>query len=89
MWNRPKEPQELPDDQSERVKILLPPDAQATLLQKEKPTAPQDCLAATYAYKILNKFGPRDNAEGPAETVPGKGQTVGHLYHRTKYLGQG
>ena len=47
-----KEPQELPDDQPERVRILLTPDPRATLLQRGKPNSLTRLLAATCSYKI-------------------------------------
>ena len=53
----PKRPPELPDDQSDRVKMMLVPDPMAPLLRKEKANSPTRLLAATYAFKILNKFG--------------------------------
>ena len=53
----PKKPPELPDDQSDRVKMMLVPDPMAPLLRKEKANSPTRLLAASYAFKILNKFG--------------------------------
>ena len=82
-----KDPQELPDDQPERVKILLTPDAQATLLQKEKPNSPTRLLAATYAYKILNKFGPGTMQRGLQETYQVKAKQLATCITGCKYLG--
>ena len=82
-----KDPQELPDDQPERVKILLTPDAQATLLQKEKPNSPTRLLAATYAYKILNKFGPGTMQRGLQETYQVKAKQLATCIPGRKYLG--
>ena len=53
----PKKPPELPNDQSDRVKMMLVPDPMAPLLKKEKTNSSMRLLAATYSYKILNKFG--------------------------------
>ena len=53
-----KKPQELPDEQPERVKLMLNPDPQASLPQKEKSNSATRLLAVTYMFKILNKFGP-------------------------------
>ena len=50
---------ELPDDQTERVKIMLTPDPEAPLLKKEKINSPTQLLVATYTFKILTKFGNR------------------------------
>ena len=53
----PKKPPELPEDQSDRVKMMLVPDPMAPLLKKEKTNSSTRLLAATYTFKILNKFG--------------------------------
>ena len=82
-----KDPQELPDDQPERVKILLTPDAQAILLQKEKPNSPTRLLAATYAYKILNKFGPGTTQRSLQETYQVKAKQLATCITGCKYLG--
>ena len=82
-----KDPQELPEDQPERVKILLTPDAQATLLQREKPNSPTRLLAATYAYKILNKFGPGTMQRGLQETYQVKAKQLATCITGRKYLG--
>ena len=53
----PKKPPKLPNDQSDRVKMMLVPDPMAPLLRKEKANSPTRLLAASYVFKILNKFG--------------------------------
>ena len=53
----PKTQPELPDDQATRVKMMLTPDPMAPLLRKEKTNSSTRLLAATYSFKILNKFG--------------------------------
>ena len=50
-------PAELPDDQAERIEIMLLPDPNAPQLKKEKINSPSRLLAATYAFKVINKFG--------------------------------
>ena len=82
-----KEPQELLDEQTERVKILLPPDPQATLLQREKPNSATRLLAATYAYKILNKFGPGTTQRGLQEIYQVKAKQLATCITGRKYLG--
>ena len=42
-------PAELPDDQAERIKIMLLPDPNTPQLKKEKINSPSRLLAATYA----------------------------------------
>ena len=48
---------ELPEEQTESVKLMLAPDLGASLLKKEKMNSMTRLLAATYAFKILTKFG--------------------------------
>ena len=50
-------PSELPEEQTEHVKLMLAPDLGASLLKKEKVNSATRLLAATYAFKILTKFG--------------------------------
>ena len=50
-------PSELQEEQTERVKLMLAPDPGASLLKKEKMNSATRLLAATYAFKILTKFG--------------------------------
>ena len=50
-------PSELPEEQMECVKLMLAPDPGASLLKKEKINSTTRLLAATYAFKILTKFG--------------------------------
>ena len=57
METTPKTHPELPDDQATRVKMMLTPDPMAPLLKKEKTNSSTRLLAATYSFKILNKFG--------------------------------
>ena len=48
---------ELLDDQATQVRMMLAPDPMAPLLRKEKTNSSTQLLAATYSFKILNKFG--------------------------------
>ena len=82
-----KDPQELPEDKPERVKILLTPDAQATLLQREKPNSPTRLLAATYAYKIVNKFGSGTMQRALQEIYQVKAKQLATCITGRKYLG--
>ena len=50
-------PAELPDDQDERIEIMMFPDQNTPLLKKENINSPSRLLTATYAFKIINKFG--------------------------------
>ena len=50
-------PAELPDDQMERIEVMIVPDQNTSRLKKEKINSPTRLLAATYAFKTINKFG--------------------------------
>ena len=50
-------PSELPEEQMECVKLMLTPDPEASQLKEEKIKSATRLLAATYAFKILTKFG--------------------------------
>ena len=78
-----------PMSNRKEVKTLLGPDAQATLLQREKPNSPTRLLAATYAYKILNRFGSGTTQRGLQENLSGEGQTVGHMYYGSQIFRRG
>ena len=82
-----KDPQELPEDKPDRVKILLTPDAQATLLQREKPNSPTRLLAATYTYKIVNKFGSGTTQKALQEIYQVKAKQLATCVTGRKYLG--
>ena len=49
-------PQEVLDDQGERIRLTMVPDAESQFIKKEKPNSPLRLLAATSAFKILNFF---------------------------------
>ena len=48
---------ELPNNQAERIEIMLFPDPNMPRLKKEKINSPTRLLAATYAFKAINRFG--------------------------------
>ena len=47
---------ELPDDQSEQVKLMMTPDPMTKSLKQEKVNSPNHLLALTFTFKILNRF---------------------------------
>ena len=65
-----KKPPGLPQEQSERVKLMLAPDPRASLLSKEKINSATRLLATTYAFRILNKFGQGYDAEANTRRIP-------------------
>ena len=53
----PEEKEELPEDQEERVELLLLPTPTARTLRDEKINSPTRLLAAAWAYRVSNAFG--------------------------------
>ena len=49
-------PQEFPDDQGERIRLTMIPDAESQFIRKEKPNSLLHLLAAISAFKILHFF---------------------------------
>ena len=69
------------------MRILLTPDPRATLLQREKPNSTTRLLAATYSYKIFNKFGSGTTQRGFQETYQVKAKQLATCITGHKYLG--
>ena len=82
-----KKPQELPEEQPEQVKLMLTPDPQASLLCKEKSTAPMRLLAVTYTFKILIKFGHGTTQKQIQEDYLVKPKQLSLCLMGRKYLG--
>ena len=78
---------ELPDEQEERVKMLLTPDPQAPLLCKEKANSETRLLAATYAFKILSRFGTGTTQKQMQEMYLVKAKQLSSCLTGRKYLG--
>ena len=83
----PKKPPELPDDQVDRVKMMLAPDPMAPLLKKEKTNSATCLLAATYSFKILNKFGGGTTQRQIQEEYQVKPKQLALCLTRKKYMG--
>ena len=79
---------ELPDYQTEQVKIMLAPDPEAPLLKKEKLNNPNQLLAAMYSFKILTKFGDGTTQRKIQELYPVKAKQLAACITRRKYLGE-
>ena len=67
--------------------MMLTPDPQATLLQKEKPNSATRLFAATYSFKILNKFGPGTTQKQVQEDYLIKPKQLSLCLTGRKYLG--
>ena len=50
-------PSNVPEDRTEQIIATMTPNAGSQYLRKEKPNSHSRLLAATLAFKILNKFG--------------------------------
>ena len=82
-----KKSEELPDEQEERVKMLLTSDPQAPLLCKEKANSETRLLAATYTFKILSRFGTGTTQKQMQETYLVKAKQLSSCLTGRKYLG--
>ena len=80
-------PAELPDDQDKRIEIMMFPDQNAPLLKKENINSPSRLLAATYTFKIINKFGKGVTQRGLQEKYQVKAKQLAACITGRKYLG--
>ena len=83
----PKRQPELPDDQTTRVRMMLAPNPMAPLLRNEKTNSPTRLLAATYSFKILNKFGGGATQKQMQEEYQVKAKQLALCLTGKKYLG--
>ena len=83
----PKKPPELPQEQPERVKLMLTPDPRASLLCIEKINNATRLLAATYTFKILNRFGHGTTQRQIQEDYQVKAKQLSLCLTGRKYLG--
>ena len=83
----PKKPPELPQEQPERVKLMLTPDPRASLLSKEKINSVMRLLVATYTFKILNRFGHGTTQRQIQEDYQVKAKQLSLCLTGRKYLG--
>ena len=82
-----RRPAELPDDQVERIEIMMFPDPNAPRLKKEKINSPSRLLAATYTFKVTNKFGKGTMQRGIQEHYQVKAKQLAVCVTGRKYLG--
>ena len=80
-------PAELPDNRDERIEIMMFPDQNAPLLKKENINSPSRLLAATYAFKIINKFKKGVTQRGLQEKYQVKAKQLAACITGRKYLG--
>ena len=81
-------PAELPDDQDERIGIMMFPDQNAPLLKKENINSSSRLLAATYTFKIINKFGKGVTQRGLQEKYQVKAKQLVLCITGRMYLGR-
>ena len=77
----------LPEDQVERVKMMLTPDPDAALLMKEKANSATWLVAATFTFKVLNKFGNGTTQRKVQEMYLVKAKQLVACITGMKYLG--
>ena len=78
---------ELLDDQTEWVKIMITLDPEMPLLRKEKINSPTQLLVATYAFKILTRFGNGTTQRKIQESYQVKAKQLAACITGKKYLG--
>ena len=49
-------PADFPEDKMKKIRATMTPNAGSQYIKNEKPNSPTRLLAATLAFKILNKF---------------------------------
>ena len=80
-------PTELPENQAERLEILITPDPNAPQFKKEKINSPTRLLAATYSFKIVNTFADGKTQRGLQERYQVKAKQLAACITGQKYLG--
>ena len=80
-------PTELPDDQAERIEAMMFLDTNMPRLKKEKINSPTRLPVATYAFKIINRFGKGTTQQSLQERYQVKAKQLAACITRRKYLG--
>ena len=83
----PAKKHELPDDQHERIKLLMIPDPMAKLLKTEKINSSTTLLATTWAFRILNTFGKGTTQRSMQESYSMQAKQLATCIMGRKYLG--
>ena len=83
----PARKHELPDDQHERIKLLMIPDPTVKLLKTEKINSPMRLLATTWAFRILNTFGKGTTQRNMQESYSMQAKQLAACITGRKYLG--
>ena len=80
-------PSDMPEEQTEWVKLMLTPNPEVPLLKKEKISSSTRLLAATYTFKILTKFGNGTTQRKMQESYQVKAKQLAACIMDRKYLG--
>ena len=80
-------PAELPDDQAERIEVMMFPDPNTSWLKKEKINSPTRLLTATYAFKTINRFRKGITQQSIQERYQLKAKQLVACITGRKYLG--
>ena len=80
-------PTNIPEDKTEKIRSTITPNAGSQYLRKEKPNSPSRLLAATLAFKILNKFGSGVMQRRLQETYEVQAKQLAICITGCKYMG--
>ena len=80
-------PKELPEEQAERIEILITPDPDTPQLKREKVNSPTRLLVATYTFKIMNTFSDGTTQQGLQERYQVKAKQLATCITGKKYMG--
>ena len=78
---------DLPQNQAERIELMIVPDPEASRLKKEKINSPTRLLVSTYAFKTLNRFGNGTTQRRMQEQYQVTAKQLVACITRRKYLG--
>ena len=80
-------PKELPEEQAERIEILITPDPDTPQLKREKVNSPTRLLVATYTFKIVNTFSDGTTQRALQERYQVKAKQLATCITGKKYMG--
>ena len=82
-----EEPKRYPEDRKSKVMRTITPDASSHPIRKEEANSPTHLLAATFAFKIINKFGGGTTQRKMHEVYNVKAKQLATCITGRKYLG--
>ena len=82
-----QEAKDHPDDEADRLIWTITPDVKSHYIRKEKVNSHTWLLAATFTFKIINKFGSRVTQRRMQELYEVKAKQLATCITGCKYLG--